>query len=88
MRILFILLLTFAGFTASSQKITGIVKDDQAKGLSGANITLQRAKDSAIVKIATTNSSGRFEFINIKPGSYFIGYSYVSYRPAGQPCLK
>jgi hypothetical protein len=81
MRILFLLLLTIVGLAASSQKISGIVKDDQGKGLPGANITLQRAKDSAIVKIAATNSSGHYEFINIKPGNYFIGYSFISYKP-------
>ena len=80
MRILFILFFIMAGFTASSQKVTGFVKDEQGKNLSGANITLQRAQDSGIVKIAATNSGGRYEFINIKPGTYFIATSFVSYR--------
>jgi len=80
MRILLLTLILIAGITASAQKITGTIKDDQGKNLSGANVTLQRAKDSAIVKIAATNSSGHFEFLNIKPGSYFVGTSFVSYR--------
>ncbi len=80
MRILLILLVVLTSFAASAQKITGTVKDDQGKNLSGATVTLQRSKDSSIVKIAATNSSGRFEFINIKAGNYFIGTSYVSYR--------
>ena len=79
MRLLYFLLAVLAGYTASAQKITGIVKDDQGKALSGANVTLHRAKDSTIAKIAATNASGRYDFISIQPGQYFVSTTFVSY---------
>ena len=43
-------------------------------------MTLQRANDSSLVKIAATNASGQYSFLNIQPGKFFIGLSFVSYR--------
>ena len=80
MRILFSLLVVLTGYIVSAQRITGIVKDDQGKSLSGANVTLQRAKDSSIAKIAATNASGQYNFISVQPGKYFVGTTYVSYK--------
>ena len=79
MKPLFTLLVILTSFGASSQKITGTIKDDQGKALSGATVTLQRAKDSSVAKIAATNASGRYDFINIQAGKYFVATSYVSY---------
>lgn len=79
MKLLFTLIVVLTSFAGSTQKITGTVKDEQGKALSGATLTLQRAKDSSVVKLAATNSSGRYEFSNIQPGKYFVGASFVSY---------
>jgi len=79
MKLLFTFFLFFASYFVSAQKITGTVKDDQGKALNGATVTLQRAKDSSIVKIAATNSSGQYSFANIQAGNYFIRSSFVSY---------
>lgn len=65
--------------TVQAQKITGLVKDEQGKNLSSANIMLKRAKDSSIAKITATNSSGRYEFINIPSGNYFVAITHVGY---------
>src|SRR5688572_31739869 len=80
MRLLFILLAVLAGYAVSAQKITGIVKDDQGKPLSGANVTLHRAKDSSMAKIAAANASGRYDFVSIQPGTYFVSTTFVSYN--------
>jgi hypothetical protein len=80
MRPLFILLILFSSFIVSAQKVTGVIKDDQGKALSGASVTLNRAKDSSIAKMGVTNSSGRYDFISVKPGKYFVSSSYVSYK--------
>src|SRR4026208_1197774 len=80
MRILSFLLVILTSYSVSAQRITGIVKDDQGKALSGANVTLQRAKDSSIGKIAATSASGRYDFISVQPGKYFVGTTFVSYK--------
>ena len=67
-------------YHSSLQISTGIVRDEQGKALAGANVTLQRANDSSLVKIAATNVSGQYSFLNIQPGKFFIGLSFVSYR--------
>ena len=79
MKLFFTILVVLASTIVSAQKISGTVKDDQGKALSGTSITLQRVKDSSIVKIAASNSSGQYSFINIQPGTYFVGASHVSH---------
>jgi iron complex outermembrane receptor protein len=79
MRLLFTFFLFLSGYFVTAQKITGSVKDDQGKALTGATVVLQRVKDSSTVKIAVTNSSGQYTFLNIQAGNYFISSSHVSY---------
>ena len=38
-----------------AQKITGNVKDELGKALSGATISLKKVTDSAVVKLGATN---------------------------------
>jgi iron complex outermembrane receptor protein len=73
------LLQTLVISAVMAQKISGTVKDDQGKTLSGASIALKKIKDSSVVKLAATNSSGRFEFTDIQPGKYFLNVSFVGY---------
>jgi len=44
---------------AMAQNITGSIKDDQGKALSGATISLKKVKDSAVVKLGVTNQTGQ-----------------------------
>ena len=88
MKLLLTLIVVLTSFVAYAQKITGTVKDDQGKALSGATLTLQRAKDSSVVKLAATNSSGKYEFINIQPGKYFVSTSFVSYLNKRSPLFE
>ena len=48
----FILLTGFAAVAQSVSKISGVIKDDQNKPIVAATISLLRAKDSGLVKIA------------------------------------
>ena len=64
---------------SSAQEINGIIKDDNGKPLAGASITLQKAKDSAIVKVAVSNKEGNYTLINIKEGKYFVATSSVGF---------
>ena len=64
-----------------AQQITGNVKDDQGKALSGATVTLKKVKDSALVKLAATNATGQYSFTGINVGSYFVAVSFTGYTP-------
>ena len=71
-------ILTLTVLQTKAQKIIGTVKDDQNKALSGASVLLKRAKDSVLVKLAVSNTTGKYEFSNIAEGKYFVTVSQVS----------
>jgi iron complex outermembrane recepter protein len=62
-----------------SQSISGDIKDEQGKALVGASISLKKAKDSSVVKLAITTVTGSYSFLNISEGNYFISASFVGY---------
>jgi iron complex outermembrane receptor protein len=78
--IIFLLLLTLlTGFIASAQgtqKVSGIIKDDQQKPLAGATVSLLKAKDSALVKLAVTDKTGLYELTS-KEGHYLLSVTMV-----------
>lgn len=59
-------------FAQNTAKITGLVKDNNAKPMAAATVLLQRTKDSSVAKTAVTDSKGVYEIATIKTGSYFI----------------
>lgn len=67
------------GLTANAQKISGSITDDQGKGLPSANISLLKAKDSSLVKVAVSDKAGQYQFANIKEGNYLLSVSSVGY---------
>lgn len=70
-------MLLLTAFT-QAQTITGLVTDDAKKPIKGASVTLHKAKDSSIVKIAVTNNDGIYTF-NTITGKYFISISNVGF---------
>lgn len=64
-----------------AQNITGNVKDEQGKNLSGASVALKKVKDSSTVKLGVTNSAGQYSFTGINAGQYFINVSFVGHEP-------
>lgn len=74
----------YASF-ASAQvtgKITGIVKSEANKIISSATVSLLRANDSSLTKLAVTDNSGGYEFLNIKDGRYLVSVSSVGFQKA------
>lgn len=69
----------FCAAFAKAQQITGNVKDDQGKALSGATVALKKVKDSGLVKLAATDPSGQYTFTGINAGSYFLAVSYTGH---------
>src|SRR4029079_14553169 len=61
-------------------KITGIITDESQKPVQSASVSLLRAKDSSLVKIAVTNKEGKYEFENIIEGKFLLLVSSVGFQ--------
>jgi outer membrane receptor protein involved in Fe transport len=92
MKIIFTLLL--AGLTQLSAiaqttvRIAGVVKDEQSNAIQSATVSLLRAKDSGLVKVAISGSDGQYELVNIKPGKYFTSVTLVGFVKANSPVFE
>jgi hypothetical protein len=71
-----------------AQNITGNVKDEQGKSLSGASVALKKVKDSATVKLGVTNNSGQYSFTGINAGQYFVNVSFVGHEVKNSPSFE
>lgn len=81
MRLLFTFLTGILCLSTQAQQIKGVVKDEQGKLLSGATAALKKVKDSSVVKLNATNADGRYEFVGIQPGQYFVNVTHVGHAP-------
>jgi len=82
MRKTLVLLLIAGLFTSTAvqaQKISGIVTDDQGKGLEKTTVSVLRAKDSVAVKFGATDKSGAYSIIVNGPGTYIVSVTHVGY---------
>ena len=61
-------------------KVSGIITDESQKPLQSASVSLLRAKDSSLVKIAVTNKEGKYEFENIIEGKFLLSVSSVGFQ--------
>jgi iron complex outermembrane recepter protein len=78
----FLLSLPAFFITAASFAQTGTITGDisGSKELSGAVVTLLKAKDSSFYKTAFCSSEGKFEFELVKDGSYLIMITHTGYQ--------
>ena len=60
-------------------KIAGSVKDGNGTPVEAATVSLLRAKDSALAKVAVSNKQGEYEFEKINEGKYLISVSAVGF---------
>jgi hypothetical protein len=77
------ILITLVSFTSSAQNtgnITGTVKDDEGKALQSATVSLLKAQDSSLVKVAVSDKVGKYEFVSIKEGKYLLSYTSVGFE--------
>jgi iron complex outermembrane receptor protein len=69
-------LFSLCSFAQTQGKVTGIIKDGgDKKVIIAATVSLLKAKDSSLVKVAVTDSAGNFSFENVKEGSYIVSAS-------------
>jgi hypothetical protein len=84
MRTFYLLLLAlFIGnFTYAGTKlgiISGTILDDQNKPADYVTVGLFKVSDSSLVKTALTTPDGKYEFININTGTYYIKANMMGY---------
>ena len=73
-------LITFNSFAQDKYgKIEGSVSANQ-KVIESATVTLLNAKDSAVVKMAVSGKTGRFELVNVAKGQYLVAVSAVGFN--------
>ena len=70
----------FVVSAVQAQNVTGVVKDQQGKGLEKSTVSLLRAKDSFVLKLAVTTDDGKFS-IPANAGTYLINVSHVGFSP-------
>lgn len=74
------LTLSFAGFAQKTSSVSGQVKDESQKPLSGITVSLYKAKDTSLVKAAITDKTGAYVFDIVKEGSYYVGVTGIGYK--------
>ncbi|MDB5252501.1 MAG: hypothetical protein JWP27_1670 [Flaviaesturariibacter sp.] len=66
----------------TTARISGSVSDGDGKALQAVTVSLLRAKDSSLAKLAVTDKNGQYELVNIKAGKYFVSYTSVGFTKA------
>ncbi len=81
-------ILTFCGLLLLQQivqaqhiKINGTVQSLDKKALNGVTVSLLKAKDSSLVKVAVTADDGRFEFTGLSAFTGLLLITGVGYEP-------
>ncbi|MET0465032.1 MAG: TonB-dependent receptor [Chitinophagaceae bacterium] len=80
MLVLTITILSLASYAQTKTgRISGAVIDGSTKTIESATITLLKAKDSSVVKMAVADKTGKYEFENIPEGRYIVAISAVGH---------
>ncbi|HEX6333402.1 MAG TPA: carboxypeptidase-like regulatory domain-containing protein, partial [Flavisolibacter sp.] len=66
-------IIAFAAFA----QVSGVAKDAQGQPLKGATVSLMKAADSSIVKLAATKEDGSYTFPSVAEGSYLVSISHI-----------
>lgn len=83
--LLVILSATTASFAQTKGTVSGLVQDGSQKTIESATITLLKAKDSSLTKVAAADRTGKFSFENIPDGKYFVSITAVGHQKGYSP---
>src|SRR5688572_29113607 len=78
--ILFCSCMLFGSTNINASSIYGFVKDSLNQAVEVATISLFRATDSVFVKAELTDVEGKFEFVEIPAGTYYLIVSLIGYE--------
>lgn len=76
-------LLLFIGRLSNAQDETLVhlrVLDSLQQPISNATVALKLKKDSSVIKVQLTDSSGSVNFINLAPGDYFFRVTHLGFN--------
>jgi iron complex outermembrane receptor protein len=85
MKSILLVLLTATSFLARAQQINGIAKEDNGSPLRGTTISLHKASDSTVIKLAVSKENGAYTFTGINEGNYRVSASHVGYKTVFSP---
>ncbi|HEX2605827.1 MAG TPA: carboxypeptidase-like regulatory domain-containing protein, partial [Flavisolibacter sp.] len=71
--------LSFTSFAQTEVKIRGKVTDENDKPLTSVTVSLLKAADSSLIKVALTDASGVYEFTGSKDGQYLTSVSSIGF---------
>jgi len=71
-----------------SGKISGLITDANTQGIESATASLQRVKDSSLVKVAVSDKKGSYEFEQLPEGNYYVTVTAVGYTKAVSKPVK
>ena len=77
---LLLLFFTITSYTQSSYSISGLINEDNGKGMPFANVLLLKSTDSTLVKGTITLDDGTFKIESIMNGNYLIMSSFVGFQ--------
>ena len=90
--LLILIAVIFSSFQSAAQqksgKVTGTIEDESKKSIEGATVSLLKAKDSSLVKIAAADKAGNFVIEGIGDGQYLISVTSVSQKKAFSPAFS
>jgi hypothetical protein len=79
----FVLLLFFFNpASAQTGTVQGLIRDTGDRSLPYANILLLKSPDSSLVRGTVADSLGKYVFVHISDGDYFITASQTGFKPA------
>lgn len=77
-----VFLFTLQTKAQTASKITGQIKDEAGKPVAAATVTLLKAADSSLVKVAVSEAGGNYEFTGMAQGNYLVSVSSVGFAKA------
>ena len=80
--------LFIASTTWAQNSLRGEIKDHHNEAAVGANVLLMALPDSQQVAGNSANAQGKFEFANLKQGSYFLKISYLGSKKYQSPTIR
>ena len=69
-------------------KIVGTVKDGLGKPISGATVTLLKAKDSSLAKVSVAGKDGKYEFEKVVYGRYLVSVTATEHTRNLSPVFE
>ena len=80
--------IAIGSYAQSGGKVTGSIKDGgNQKIIDAASVSLLKAKDSSLIKVAVTDKDGNFSFENVKEGNYLVLATSIGHSKTYSPAI-